>query len=163
MKEQGGTFSTSTSRTLPLTLLRRQTSVPRIGVDLDRIIRIYRYVDECSTELAGAYQMDHMGLFALFGHTPSSEITTADIAYNIYPQGNSALKAYSVSTNFNIEGKKSGQAQSRAHFVMPNCALRNCNGFMTSHCYNATDQLTIPIDRSRAHTGGKLVIRYMLL
>ena len=118
-------------------------------------------VDECRAELVGAYLMDNADILALFGFDGGSDITAADVTYNMYVQlGVDGLRGLQ---NFNIEGKKWGQAHSRAHFAMLKCLLMDGNGFMTIDCESSSDQLTVRVDRSRIITDGKKVLGRMLL
>ncbi|KAL9591610.1 MAG: hypothetical protein Q9179_007548 [Wetmoreana sp. 5 TL-2023] len=118
-------------------------------------------VDECRAELVGAYLIDEPEILDLFGFNERSDITAADLTYNTYLQlGVDGLRGLQ---NFNIEGKKWGQAHSRAHFAMLKCLLRDGNGVLAIDCDSSTDQLRVHVDRSRIITSGKPALGRMLL
>ena len=118
-------------------------------------------VDECRAELVGAYLMDDPDILKLFGFNARSDITAADITYNMYMQlGVDGLRGLQ---NFNIECSKWGQAHSRAHFAMLKCLLTDGNGVMTIECDSKGDQLTVHVDRDRIISYGKPALSRMLL
>ena len=118
-------------------------------------------VEECRADLVGAYLKDSKALLALFGFDASSKISPNDITYNVYLQ--LGVKGIRGLQNFNIDGDRWGQAQSRAHFAMLKCLLRDGNGFMKIDCDGAHDQLTVRVDRSRIISDGKPALARMLL
>ena len=118
-------------------------------------------VDECRAELVGAYLIDNPELLALFGYTSSSQPKDQQIVHNLYMQlGVDGLRGLQ---NFNIEGRKWGQAHSRAHFAMLKCLLRDGNGSVQVHCDPETDRLTVSVDPFRIRSDGKAALGRMLL
>ena len=118
-------------------------------------------VDECRTELVGAYLMDDLELPALFGYTSESEINAQELTYYRYVQlGVDGLRGLQ---NYNIENGKWSQAHSRAHFAMLKCLLTDGNGVMCINCSDSEDQITVHVDRSRVITDAKAALGRMLL
>ncbi|KAF2791047.1 peptidase M49, dipeptidyl-peptidase III [Melanomma pulvis-pyrius CBS 109.77] len=118
-------------------------------------------VDECRAELVGAYLMDDLELLGLFGYNESSEITAADLTYNLYMQlGTDGLRGLA---NFNVENGKWGQAHSRAHFAILKCLLADSNDCVTVDCDSQRGNLTVCVDRSKIVSHGKPALGRMLL
>ncbi|PSK40121.1 hypothetical protein B9Z65_8061 [Elsinoe australis] len=115
----------------------------------------------CPAELVGAYLMDDKELLALFGYTDESEITAADVTYNLYmQQGTDGLRGLA---DFNKDSGKWGQAHARAHFAVMKFLLRQGNGCLTIDCDPAAGRLTVRIDRTKMYTDGKAALGQMLL
>ncbi|KAJ5058664.1 peptidase family M49-domain-containing protein [Bipolaris maydis] len=118
-------------------------------------------VDECRAELVGAYLMDDVELLELLGYDENSEITAADLTYNIYLQlGTDGLRGLA---NFNVEQKKWGQAHSRAHFAILKCLLTDSDGCVTVEHNAQSKSLIVRVDRSKIISHGKPALGRMLL
>ncbi|KAE8824347.1 hypothetical protein PTNB85_08904 [Pyrenophora teres f. teres] len=118
-------------------------------------------VDECRAELVGAYLMDDVELLELLGYDENSEITAADLTYNIYLQlGTDGLRGLA---NFNVEHRKWGQAHSRAHFAILKCLLTDSNGCVTVDYNPQSKSLIVRVDRSKIVSHGKPALGRMLL
>ncbi|CAI6259664.1 unnamed protein product [Periconia digitata] len=118
-------------------------------------------VDECRAELVGAYLMDDVELLGLFAYDENSEITAADLTYNLYMQlGTDGLRGLA---NFNIKNGKWGQAHSRAHFAILKCLLSDSNSCVTVDYDAPSKNLRIHVDRSKIVSQGKPALGRMLL
>lgn len=118
-------------------------------------------VDECRAECVGSYLLSNRDLLDMCGFTELTDLKVSDLEYTLYMEigidGLRGLRDYSP------DGKKWGQAHSRAHFAMLRTLLETCDDFMSIKIDPETNKLHVHVDRSKIATHGRPAIGLLAL